>query len=264
MTTRMDAPEQPRIGACDREKREWDIYRWLAERLQALDSSLEAQAAADAPGIYGVEVRLMLDKRVFISQDITLGASIFTLMDGSWTQERDVGDFPEINREATLNFEAEISGSDIDRVAQAILRSVTTYRSEHRQPEGVVKEYCELKRDVDNPTPDRRQRHDWRAQATIPRGTRFVLKREANGFKGLCRTGGFSHEALSRNSPLFLALWPHLEARDPTLREFLNEEAGDAASILEELVQTGFVTRETVLAAMREIDRRAAIAAGER
>ena len=124
-------------------------------------------------------------------------------------------------------------------------------------PDGAI---LELATDVQNPSADRRQRHDWRAETTIRAGSRFrkvVSKWHAEPEVKLHELGpidGWTHQRVNPGREMFSAMLPFLRSVTPTTHERLTVaglSAHGAMALLEHLIDHGAVALETVLAEHR-------------
>ena len=124
-----------------------------------------------------------------------------------------------------------------------------------------------LSRDVQNPTPDRRQKHDWRALVTWEKGTEFYVGHYRFDEDRTCLSITLSydqfrniHEVLEHQDR-FKLLAEALEPADMTPERrlhalFLRENYGErvAYSILERLVCDGVITIEQIDALMKKLE----------
>ena len=136
----------------------------------------------------------------------------------------------------------------------------------------------ELTRTIENPTPDRRARYDWRKAKEVPAGARFIVRRrkDDDGVKeigiDLEPESGYGHMSLWLRSDgsvpergtyaeLTLRIVPFLEERPATLRTVFRRHysvVGSAAwRVLSALVDSGAVTLADVEAELCREDNHA-------
>lgn len=118
-----------------------------------------------------------------------------------------------------------------------------------------------LRRDVNNPSPDRRYRNDWRSQPVWRAGTLFVVVELQGDVRELrCREARYSHQSLvdviddlGRFARIALALEP-VEERPS---DYLARQGYEswAAEVLDRLVKDGALTMARVELALSELLR---------
>lgn len=255
---------------------EWDIHARIAAAINALDPKLAARPGSDSPGIYNVRLRIAPRIAATFGQDVVWSGCVEVADEREgyeWLYlDRDGDAFgldaPSLDFDGTAAtspaFEQEgvtpvpVGDDSIRQVAEAIVRAAHGLRGRtEQQPRGFCGyEYLQLWRDVENPKPDRRRTHDWRASARFESGTRFILSLRAGEVPELYPVGEraqrYSHMPALPATSLFAALMPSLATTWPSLREIFALEDGDAVGVLERLVREGVVSREYVTQAMRE------------
>lgn len=136
-----------------------------------------------------------------------------------------------------------------------------------------------LTRDVNNPTPDRRQKHDWRATEVWKVGKRFYAQTRSfahgsalDGIEGLSDgakarlrekeseiwiyTGQYSHQDIGPRDGRYVSIVAALEPVDDfdaLMHEIRTEHNVTPAEVLEYAVKHGALTREAIYNAASEI-----------
>lgn len=118
----------------------------------------------------------------------------------------------------------------------------------------------QLTRDVENPKPDRRSRSDWRLQAVLEKGTRFVATREVYGsveVTALRRFGSYRDATPHFCEEVFNAIVPYLERVADKPTDLLARRGyvdGMRGLVLDRLFATGKITLADVESALNEIE----------
>lgn len=102
-----------------------------------------------------------------------------------------------------------------------------------------------LTRTVKNPAPDRRCRHDWRAEIEWPEGTLFIVTQYRTGTRALRRQCSYSHQEVREDyddSGRFARVALALELVQEEPSDYLARESSPhrAGSVLDILYRRGF------------------------